>query len=308
MKAIVDKLLTNVSTAYIPEGYISEQFLPFIGVKQKTGLLGKYGQQHLILVNSVVGGRGKFRRVETIVRDSDAYSLKGHGLEGLVSEDDYDNVELPFDAEKDETIGLTSVLWLEKEKGLADVLTDTAIMTQNDTLVGADQYSDYVNSDPIGDFATARGTTEAGCGIPPNIVGMPWGVWNVLRFHPAMLDALGFKYATPGGLSLEQLAVAMGVEKVLISMAKYNSAKENQTAVLAPCWGKHIVFAVSPAQAAKYQVSLGYRLGQLGQQPRKVFKEPEFNPPGSTKILVKDVYQHFLSNVKAGYLIKNAIA
>jgi hypothetical protein len=308
VRAIVDKLLTNASSAYIPEGYISELLLPFIGVKQTTGKLAKYGKQHLRIENSVKGGKGRYRQVESIVRTTTSYEIEGHGLQGLVTEEDYRNVEAPFDAERDEVMGISTMLWLEKEKVLADALANTAVLTQNTTLAGADQYSDYNNSTPIEDFAVARAAVRDGCGVAPNVAFMDWGVKNMLKFHPQLLDALGFKQARPGGLTDDELAKALDVQKVLIAQPKYNSAKEGQTDSLANIWGKHMWFAVCPDSAQPYQVSLGYRLGYAGKQPRQVRKWAENNPPESTSVLVTDDYDFLLSDVAAAYLIKDAIA
>ncbi len=308
LKSQIDMLLTGASSAYIPEGYICEEILPMIGAVQSSGKLAKYGNQHLRIENSVKSGRGAYRRVEAITRSTASYQIEGHGLEGLVSKEDYKNVLNPYDAEKDETMGLTSMLWLEKEQVLADTLTSTSIITQNATLAGSDQYSDYTNSDPLDDFATARSTVRSGCGMAPNLAAMDWAVWNMLRFHPQMLDALGFKMARPGGLSPDELAVALGVEKLLIGKAVKNSAKEGQSDSLAAVWGKHIVFAVAPAKAQPYQVSLGYRVQYQGEQPRKVYKYNPNNPPESTAILVEDNYDMLISNAAAAYLIKDAIA
>ncbi len=308
MKAMVDKLLTNVSSGYFPKGYISEMVLPEINSAQYTGLLGKYGKSHLRIENTVIGGRGKYRRVETQARSTTGFNIEGHGIEGMVSKADYRNVEDPFNAERDETLGLASILWLEKEKALADVLSDTAILTQNVTLAGASQFSDYNNSDPIGVSADARAAVMAGCGDVPNLAIMDWLVWNKMRYHPQLLDALGYKYARPGGLTTDEMASALGVEKVLYGMARYNSAAEGQTDVLAPCWGKHLIFAVSPASAGVMQNSLGYMVRLEGSSPRKVYKEAQFNPPGSTKILCEDEYDMLISNAACGYLVKDAIA
>ena len=308
LTAIVDELLTDASSMYKPEEYISEEILPYIGVDRTTGKLAKYGQQHLRIENSLVAGRGKFRRVETIVRSQSSYNLDGHGLEGLVTEDDYENVQEPYDAERDETIGLTTVLWLEKEQSLANAITATATMTQNVTLSGTSQFSDYDNSDPIGRFNTGRKTVKDGCGFFPNSVTMSDYVAQQLRFHPQLLDALGFRWNRPGGLKNEELMSALWVQKIFVGSAMYNTAKEGQTDTLGAIWGKDMVFAYIPDQAAPYQVSLGYRLGIKGMQPREVYKWPERNPPNSTSILVRDKYQFFLSNVLAGYLIKAAIA
>lgn len=308
MKAQIDKLLTNVSTAYVPKEFISEQILPTIQSAQYSGKIGKYGTGHLRIENSVKGGKGKYRRVETITRSSDSFFIEGHGLEGFVSKEDYRNVEQPFDAERDEAMGLATVLYLEKEKLLADSLSDTAIMTQNTTLSGGSQFSDYLNSNPVGVAATARGTILDAIGELPNLAIMDLKVWNVLRFHPQMLDALGFKQARPGGLSLDEMAVALGVEKVLYGNARYESAAEGQTSALLPVWGKHLIFAKVPPKAEIMQQSLGYMVRLTGESPRKVYKEANFNPPGSTSILVEDEYDMLLSKVACGYLVKNAIA
>ena len=137
---------------------------------------------------------------------------------------------------------------------------------------------------------------------------MDWAVWNTLRFHPQMLDALGFKQVRPGGLTAEEVAVAIGVDKVLIAKAMYNSVKKGQSDTLAAVWGKHIVFAYVPAAAMPYQVSVGYQVRYLGEGSNKVYKQSLFNPPGATEILVESNYDMFISNAAAAYLIKDVIA
>lgn len=306
LKSQVDMLLTDASSAYIPQGHISEQVLPQVKVAQKTGLLGKYGSNHLRIETSIIGGEGKYRRVKPILRQTQAYNVEGHGLEGLVTKDDYGNVLKPFDAERDETMGITSILWLEKEKILADALGDTAILTQNVTLSGTSQLSDYTNSDPLGVFSTARQTVKSNSGVAPDTAVLSWEVWNKLIYHPKLLAL--FNYVEAGKLSNQALADIMGVQRVLIGSVNYNSAKEGQTDSLAPVWGKNIIFGVMPQKAEPYQVSLGYMVAMNDGSPRKVYKEPTFNPAGGMKILVEDEYQFFLSNATAGYLVKNAVA
>lgn len=308
MKGIVDPLLTNVSSVYIPEGCIADKLFPQLKFAQYTGKLGGYGKGHLRIENTVVGGKGKYRRVETITRTTTGFEIEGHGLEGLVTKQDYKNVKDPFDAESDETMGLSTVLLLEKEKGLADSLTSTAVITQNTTLSGTSQFSDYVNSDPISKIATAKNAIRDGSGAIANCMIMDYKVAEILRYHPQILDTLGYKYAKPGGLTDEDLAKAFNVQKLFIPNAMYNSAKEGQTATLASVWGKDIVLGVVPDKAIKYQISLGYNIMLEGGSPRKVYKQAGFNPPGSTELLVEDEYDMLLSDVSAAYLIKAAIA
>ena len=308
LRAIVDKLLTNVSSAYVPKGFICEQVLPSITSKQYSGLLGKYGTNHLRIENSIKGGRGKYRQVETITRSTTSYLIEGHGLEGFVSKEDYANVEEPFDAERDETIGLSTVLWLEKEKTLADALNNTSVITQNTTLSGTSQFNDYANSDPIGVTTIAKNTILDATGEFPNLGIMDLKVWNTLRFHPQLLDQLGFKWDKPGGLNEDDMARALGLDKILFGSARYESAKEGQTSSLQSVWGKGLILCVSPDKPQIMQKSVGYLVTPTGGQPRKVYKQSNFNPPGSTAILCEDEYDMLISDASSAYLIAAAIA
>lgn len=304
--AQVNKLLTNVSNKITPEGFIAEQILPLINVNTTSGLLGGYGTSHLRIETSVLIGKNKVQQINTRNYTTTTFNIEDHGLSDLITKNDYANVEAPFDAENDTTVEIVTKLQLEKEKGLADTLTSTSVLTQNITLSGTSQFSDYTNSNPLGIAATARSTIYSATGTPPNTAIMSWPVYNILRYHPHMLVNLGYNYDRPGGLSQVELARALDVERVLIGKAVYDSAKEGQTASIAPVWGKHVVFAYTPSAAARGQVSLGYRL-QMGA-PRKVYKNAVNNPPESTEIIVLDSYQQLISSVGAAYLVKDAVA
>lgn len=308
LKSVVDLLLTGVSSQYIPNGYISEQVLPFVPVDHYTGKLAKYGLDHVRAELSMAGGKGVYRRVDSHSRSQVGYSLEGHGLEDVITKADYANTLDPYNAEQDVVIGLTHKLWIEKELALATNLGSTSVMTQNTTLSGTSQLSDYDNSDPLSVFKTARKAVKDGCGMWPNQVVMDSRTADVIRFHPQIMDHLGYKYNRPGGLENSELARALNVDKVLVANADYNSAAQGQTDSLGAIWGKDIIFMVAPEGQSIRQVSLGYMLGLRGQSPRKVYKYPIYNPPDSTGVLCEDYYQFFLSNVAAGYLVKSAIA
>jgi hypothetical protein len=224
-----------------------------------------------------------------------------------VTAEDYRNVTVGFKVEEDEVMGLTSMLLLEKEKLLADTLRNTSVITQNVTLSGTDQLNDYTNSDPIDVISTALNAIRAGAGKAPSVAVMDWSVAQVLRSHPKFLG-MGFQYLTKGMLDDAALATVLGVQKVLIAQATYLSSKEGQTDAMTNVWGKDIIFAVAPDNAQPYQTSLGYLVTLEGESPRKVYKNPVFNPPGSTAILVEDNYDMLISNASAAYLIKAAIA
>jgi hypothetical protein len=307
-KAQVDKLLTNVSKGYFPQGYIGDSILPLINNrKQSSGLLGGYGTGHLRVVNTIMAGEGKAPRVTATTVSTTSYLIEDHGLEGLVTQNDYDNFEEPFDAEKDETEGLTSLMKIAREYAIAAALTSSSVLTQYTTLSGTSQFSDYANSDPIAKFLTAKQSVYSGCGVQANTVIMSQEVFDVLSYHPALLE-LGFQQNRMGQLTEQELAKVLKVEKILIGSIKYESAALGQTSSLGSIWGKHIIFAVLPNVASKKQVSLGYTIRKSGEQANQVFTYFPGNPPNSKAIIVTDNYDDLISNVYAGYLIKDAVA
>jgi len=304
--AIVDKLLTNVSRKYAPVGYISEKILPVANVKQSSGKIGFYGKEHLRIESSIVGGKTPYPRITSTVRDSDTYQITKHGLSDLVTEEDFANVEQPFDARKDTTEDLTGKLWLEKEKALADSLQSTSVITQNTTLSGTTQYNDYTNSVPITNFRTGKSVILAASGMLPNLAVMDWLTADTLRYHPDLIDLVKHTNTVADGLSDKQLALALGVERVEIGVVSYNPTVEGQTDSLSQIWGKAITFMVAPKTPGKRQVTVGYRVQQ--RNPRRVFKNIPGNPPNSEEILVDDSYQWLIVDTTAAYLIKDAVA
>lgn len=308
-RPVVDKLLTNVATGYFPTGMVCEQIFPTLPVVQTTGKIGRYGKNHLRITNSVMGGKGKAPQVDSKSYATDSYEIESHGLFDILTKKDYANVEKPFDAERDAVRALQLMMFLGKEKSIADALTDTAIITNNVTLAGNDQFSDYANSDPLAVINTAKETVLGLCGQVPNKLVFDWLVLNKLKYHPQIYDRLGFKFNQAGPLSLQNLADAFEVEQVLVPNVRHLSSKEGQADVLSPVWGKHIVALVAPNTAAVGQVSAGYHVTTAGQSPRKVYKSPVTNPPEAVEVLVNDEYDFALVQAtEAVYLIKNAIA
>lgn len=307
MKAYIDKLLSGVLQSYNPEGMcIAEKIFPQVQTAQYSGKLGKLTNSHLRIQNTVMGGKGAARRVDVIVRDADSYNIESHGLEGIVTPRDIKNWDDPFDAEKEEAMGLGLGLLLGKEKSIADSLSSTSIITQNTDLSAATQFDDYANSDPLSYFKTAHQTVEDAVGMAPNVAIMNAAVRRCLRFHPAIIEFVRGKVQPGARLNDDELAAALDVDRILVGGAKYNSAKEGQTDALSNLWGNNIQFLVAPSKAEIGQISAGYYVTLKGSAPRQVRKQSVFNPPDSTQILVTDDYDYLL-NAAGVYLLANVI-
>jgi len=306
VRAQVDKFLTKHSNMIVPQGYISEMILPEHKSVQTTGLLGRYGNEHLRIVNSFTGGKGEYSIADTVSRASDSYAIEHHGLKSMVTPEDMANVELPFDAEKDKVETLTTMLWLQKEKALADVLGDNSIITQ--TQVPTVKYDNYSGTQELlQNVNDAQATIYDSVGAKPNTAIMSQKVATALRFNPDLLDSLGYKDNRPGGLNEAELARALDVDRVLIGGAVYNSAALGQADSLAPVWGPDLIFAVCPTNLALRQMTLGVRVQFAGRSPRQVFRSFVDEPVNSRKIIVVDDYDQVITRASAAYLLENVL-
>lgn len=305
-KSQISMLLTNVSNQYSVTGAIADDVLPLLTVKQSTGIIGGYGLGHVRQQNDLIGGRGEARRVDEVEYDlTKGYVIQNHGLEDVVTPDDYANVLEPFDAEVDKTEELTSLIVVNKEIIAQNALMNPAVITTGVALAGNQKFSDLVNSSPLTVSLNAKKATLAGCGKAYNAVTMSMSTFFYLQRHPELFETLGFKYSRAGLLSKEDIARALDVEFIHIGDASYNSAKKGQTDSLTQIWGSSMLFYYKEATAKKKQVCLGYMVRRLDAKARRVFKAPLHNPPESMSIIAQDLYTYKIVNAGAGYLVQS---
>lgn len=307
--AITDKFLTNQSNKLENKGFIAEKVLPIVPVKETSGKIANYGNGHLRIETTLHVGRGPYARVDSVTRGSDTYSLENHGLQGTLTDEDFRNVEKPYDARIDETDALTSHLQIEKEAGLATILQDPAIITQGATLAGNAQYNkrDHADSNPIEDRLLAGNTLLDAIGADANAAIMGRKTFNALRFHNQLIRSLGFADNRAGQLSEAELAMALEVEKIFVGDALFNSAKEGQADVIAPVWGKDLIYVKVGSPALRQKV-LGYTMTKSARAPRTVQRMKNFTPRGSEEISVDDSWDQLILNAECAYLIQDAIA
>lgn len=311
-RAREDRLLSGVSRRHNVEGLVANQILTGITVKKSTGKIGKYGNEHLRIVHDLVGGMTKYPRITVDTKSSDRYILDKHGLSVTLTEEEIDNEEQPFDARQDATMDVTDRLLLGREYALASVLTNTATwpVAQRTTLTGTDQFNDHDNSKPLEVFDKARAAIYAATGkdvsMPGGFALLTWDVKNALCYHPDLLDLYKYTSNMGAGLDMTQLKAALKVDRVILAWSQYDSSKEGQTSVITPTWGKNMIFGYAPTSGRKRMTTLGFNIRKTSSV--RVFRNSWIEPPNSELIQVDHTYDDLITDVGAGYLIKDAVA
>lgn len=299
---VVDPVLSNVSIRFSNEGFIAEQVMPIVRVAKQTGKYYQYDKANL-RIDTTLRASGSGANEVDYGLSTAAYSCDDHALKEFVPDEIQDQADAALNPLVDATENVTEKLMLDKEKKLADVMADTAVLTQNVTLAGTDQWSDYTNSDPIGDVRTARTTVHQNIFRKPNTLVLSKEVFDILAEHPQVLERV--KYSQLGILTADLLARIFQVERVLVGEAGYNSADEGASDVLAYIWGKHAwVLYISPRVALK-TVTFGWT---FTYKQRQVKRWRDEDREGTYVRVGKDNYDQKVVAATAAYLIKSAVA
>ena len=307
----VSPLLTNISLAYKNEEYVAEKLLPIIKVKKDTAQIATYGMDNLRITNAIRAQGANTNEVNHTVSLGDHYSLQEHALKELVTMEEIDNADLPIKPKMDATENLVDRMLVIKEKLLADMMQDTAIMTSNTTLSGTDQWSDYANSDPLGDLKTGIEAVRTSTGKKPNTLVFSYQTWMVLLQHPDFESRI--KVGMVDAESMKKIIITAfpSIKQIIIPEAQYNSAVEGGTDALAEIWGKHAWVGYIETKPTLKSRSFGFT---YQNKAHRLVDQNLMSQGGETWdrkgdfIRVTDKYDQKLVDVTCMYFINAAIA
>ena len=307
--------LTNVSLSYGNDttDFIAPFISPAVPVILESADIYSYGTDNLRITNSIRSKGGKSTGVDWAVSKASHYQLEDHAIHTYLTRKDYENVEKPIEAQRDATEMLTESLMVAKEFSLASSMQDTSVMTNNVTLTGTDQWSDYTNSDPISDITTGLEAIYDATGKAANTLIIPRDTLMVLLYHPKIKDLFpGANQITAGMLKDGIGKIFPDITSVQVGMAQYNSANKGADLSLTRIWTKTLIVAFvekkpklkSRSLSYTYQYKTARKVDFLGMNSG----DKDLLDRKSDFIRVEDQYDQVLVDVNCGYLIKNAIS
>lgn len=311
----IDRLATAVAEAYRNQRfeYIADIICPPFKVQKKSDLFPKWPLETFFR-RPTKKGAGIKRAPSTPFarRDYDVgsgnYVTEQYGIEHPLDDTTKQNADEAFRVEVIPTELLTEDILREKEIRVAALLTNTANLTQNVTLVGADKWTD-VGSDIVAHFEDGANAVKEACGRLPNLISIPRKVWRYAKHHPALLERLKYKDRTAPVVQPANLEEIFSGSfdpntKILFPSAVYETGSEGQAVgTLTPIWGNDVVMGyVDPNP-------------QLGKPT--LCHAPEFMPFAMMRYrdenVTSDIFRamedrdELLFDAKCGYLIKAAI-
>lgn len=299
----LDAALSNYAIRYRNNDFVADRVAPRLGVPRESDKYYVYGKEGMQLTEKVNRAHGSPAQRIRRTLSSVAYSCKSHALAADIPDEDragYPEGRL----EQDTTDDLIQKILLNREKELATMLADTGQVTQNVTLSGTDQWSDYANSAPFTNVETAKAKLR-NAGIRPSFMMVSDAVFSKLINHPAVIDRFKYRQAA---INEADLALAFGVPNFYVAMAV-----EDIAGTFTPVFGKHAWIGYASPAPTRMDLSGAKTFvwenapGTVGGIGTLVGRYPDVTAKGDT-IGVDFYYQMKITAVEGLYLIKNAVA
>jgi hypothetical protein len=301
-----DKLLTQFSIGYRNQSLIAEMILPRLSVKKESGKYAKYGKDGLRLAADLTRAPGAPAKSTEYSVSQGEYFTKERALVQIVPDEVIDNADDPFDPRRDATLMTLDRIALAAESVLASLMTNTAVLTNNVTLTGTDQWSDYDNSDPMSDVKNAKLELKKASAISANAAVMNERVFLTLKEHPDVVDRV--KYV--GAKSDDEMVAAMrqlfNLQYLYVGDAVANSANEGQADSIDYIWGNDFVLFYKAPRPSLMTPAFGYTIAKQGID--RVVERWYDQEIVSEKVRVRDSYDQIITSPESAYLIKNAVA
>ena len=302
----VDPLLGNVSIGYKNDNYIADLIFPTLSVAKQSGKHFIYDKGRFRNPKNLRGSGAPSNEVGLTLSTGLPYFCEDHSLKQFVSDEDVDNAVPGVDPFVDATENVTEMHMINREVELAASLTSTAVLTQNQTLSGTGQFSDFGNSDPFGTIETGMQTVHSSIFQRPNTAILGKQVWDKIKNHPAFLERV--KYTQKGVITEDMLASLIGVERVVIGAAGKNTAAEGQTDSMSYIWGKDMILAYVNPRISQKMITLGLTYQWKERIVERLRGSTEEDRKGTYVRVGDNYYDMNLVSASAGYLIKNAVA
>ncbi len=212
-----------------------------------------------------------------------------------------------YDPENHAAAWLTNLLMLAREVRVAGVVQNANNYAAGRVkpLAGTAKFSDYTNSDPIGEMLASMDSTLV---YRPNKITMGFQVWAKLRQHPKIVNAVKGNLTNQGVITRQQLADLLEVQEIFVGESYVNVAQKGQAANLQRTWGNTIAFTYIDPQVIPEQggVTWGFS-AEFGKRIAGSIPDADIGLEGGREIRVGERLKELVVAKDVGALITGAV-
>lgn len=252
----LDAILTNISVAFMQsqDRFIASKVFPVVPVDKASDKYFTFDRNAFFMDQMRQRAPGDESAGSGYSVSTDSYSCDVWALHKDIPDQIRKNSDTPLNPDRNATTFLTQQSLLRLELQWVADYFKTGVWGTDKT--PASLWSDYTNSDPIGDVRTAVTTILQNTGMMPNRLVLGFQVYQKLQDHPDIVDRI--KYTSPDTVTAQVLARLFEVDQVLVAQAVNATNLENETATYAFTHGKNALLAYAAPQAGLEVATAGY--------------------------------------------------
>ena len=253
----IDAPLTNISIAYMndPNAFIAAKVFPVVPVEKQSDKYFIFDKQAFMRDQAKLRGEAQESAGSGYSLSNDSYYCDVWALHKDIGDQTRANTDNPLHSDRNAVQCVTNALLLRREQLFIDAAFTTGIWGTSAT--PTNQWSDFVNSDPLADFETAKEAILVGTGREANTAVLGYQVFTKLKLHPDIKEML--KYTTSRVVTEEILAGLVGVRQVLVPRVVKDSNSDGATAAsMSFAYGKHALICHVPDAPGVEVPSAGY--------------------------------------------------
>lgn len=258
-------ILNNLSLKYAAGQYVGLELMPMSPVDQVSGEYAVYDERQALTEHETDGSGSSGHANETdMAITMTAYATKSSSETQRLGLSTILNSQGGIITAMDLVENVNDVLAFKREIKIRDAATTASnYPTGNKTTLLAGARWDDANGKPVRDIQTGLAAMWSGRGSTRVVAVMNSEIWNVLSSHPDMLQLLSL--GDRGLVSPEQFASFFGLDGILVSDARINTAAKGQTASYSRLWGNFFVLARVSATPQLRNASFGFTLRWVPQ-------------------------------------------
>lgn len=263
----VDAVLSNVSVAYMNRqtNYIASRVFPAIPVDKQSDLYFKYNKNDWFRDEAKVRAGGTESAGGGYNISTDSYIAQVYAFHKDIDDQIRRNADAGINLDRDATEFVTQRLLLRMERAWQQRFFAAGIWANNLTGVASTtpsagqftQWSDYLNSDPVGDIQVGKELILKNTGFGANTLVVGYQVWQKLQHHPDVRDR--YKYTSADNITPELVARLFELDRILVAQAVYSGSDEGAASPTYDfLFGKGALLVYSAPSPSLLQPSAGY--------------------------------------------------
>lgn len=302
----IDPVLMAIVIAFRNTSLIADEVLPRVPVgKQEFKWMEHTMTDGFTVPDTRVGRQSQPNQVSFSAAEKTG-ATEDYGLDDPVPQADIDNAPANYDPLGRAAEGIMDLVELDREVRAANLVFNAATYGANNkvALVGNDQFSDYVNSDPIG---VITGALDAMI-MRATIMAIGRSVYTKLASHPQICKAIHGNSGDAGIVSRKQMADLFELEDIYVGEAWVNTAKKGQAIALSRTWGKHLALLHRNKTAdTRSGVTFGVT-AQFGTRIAGQIPDKDIGLRGGIRVRAGESVKEVVTAADLGYFVQNAIA